>query len=265
MAYTMTVHRKRRPRFIGWFRRKKGFRGNKKKHWQVARGAAKSKAFVTPKSRLSGYVKMSYLKLSRCYDGPNTLLSSATHIAPGFWASQLYSSFSAIPAAVTLAAMYRFFKIKKFVIQYTPTVRSDAYSKLIVVPPAIPGVDLFQQQGGALEIKHLPTAGYLPTPTTWAECLNRSGYLRRCPGVTPFTRTIYPKIQQIVEDTVATDPTRMINSPWLSTDIASNLTLVHYLGVDTFHTLNDLSYDSNLPLRLQMRYVVEVEFKGLKI
>lgn len=231
------------------------------------RKTKKTSPYVKANTRLSGVSKMPYFKYSRCYDSTPTSLSSTSQTAPGFWVNQLYISPSSIPNITTLTGIYRFFRIKKVITQYTPAVRSDEYIKMFPYPVGqTGGQPMYLSNGGALEIKHLRYDGFMPSPTTWADVLNRSGKMRKCATTKAFRRTVRPKVDQVVQDyTVGTDPVRSISAPWLSTDIANNLSLTHYLGYDCFHTLNNISYDSAQPLVINHRTVVEIEFKGLKI
>lgn len=249
-AYTIKGPAKRRRRV---FRRK---RRN-----QVTR-------YVKPINRLRGTAKMPYFKLSRCYEGALQVLSTATHIHSGFWRHPLQVTFNAIPNAATLAGLYRFFRLKKVLVQYTPNTRSDEYCKMFPYPDGGGAATqpLYTSKGGTLEIKMLNYDGYLTLPNFWDECLNRAGKLQKCATTKPFRRTCYPTIQAVLEDaTTGVDTTKVTRAPWLSTDNPNNLNIIHYLGIDIFHTLNHVSYDVSYPLTINTRYVVEVEFKGLKI
>lgn len=252
MASTiLTRFRPRRP-----YNRRKKARTKKK----VKRGTK-----VTPMKRLRGVTGMPYFKYERCFDSTPKLLSTATHQAAGFWCDSLHTEVNQIPGAVSLCAMYRFYRIKKVLIQYTPSVRSDEYAKIFYVPTGLTPLQPYLAKGGSLEIKQLAYDGFLPHPTTWASCLNRAGKLQKAATTRSFIRQCYPRINQIIQDLSGTDTQRSIKAPWLSTDNASNLTIPHFIGYDCYHTLNDISYDVDQPLRVSRRFVVTLEFKGLKI
>lgn len=224
--------------------------------------------FTTARRRLRGIVKQPYFRYSRARDLPITILSGLTETVPGLWVESPTTTFNDIPAAATLAGIYRFFRIKKVIIQYTPDKRSDEYAKVFPWPQGGGGTGIqpfYTSFGGALEIKQINSSGYLTPPTTWEQAMNRSGKLKKCATTKSFTRTVYPRIHQILEDYASTDPMRLIKAPFLSTDNASNLDVIHYLGIDVFHSINNISYDSSLPLNMSKRYVYSIEFKGLKI
>lgn len=236
------------------------------KRKRKAKGYARfrKRRFVNPQRRLSGTTGMPYFKYSRCYDGPPLHLSVTNETAAGFWTASLHTDFNNIPAAATFKDIYRFFRIKKVLTQYTPATRSDEYSKLFAWPTS--GTQqLYNANGGCLEIKHLKYLGYDSTPSAWSEVLNRAGKLRKCAGTAPFRTSVTPVIHQMIGDTVTADPTRVIKAPWLSTDVSNNLSLDHFYGIDCWHTLNNVSYDNSNPLVISQRVVIEMEFKGLKI
>lgn len=222
--------------------------------------------YVSPYKRLSGYSGMPTARMSRCFDGAVALLNVANQTQPGFWTNNLTVQFTEVPGYSTLSDIYRFFKINSVTIQYTPATRSDEYQKLFTLPTSATPSQIWTEKAGTLEMKSLTYQGYRGVPSTWNECLNLSGKIRKCASTKSFRRKLYPKMHQIIEDTVGTDPNRVIPSPWLSTDVTSNLSLVHYLGIDCYHTLNNISYDNDsVGLKIQRRYVVDISFKGLKI
>jgi hypothetical protein len=226
------------------------------------------KPTVNPFKRISGVSKMPYFKYSRCYDGTAIQLKASNHIAPGLWAQALMTDFNNIPGASVFKEIYRFFRIKKVITQYTPSLRSDEYNKMFAWPATVDGTIVQQNynaKGGCLEIKHLKYYGYEGTPTTWEDVLNRAGKLKKCATTAPFRKVTYPVIKQMIADTVTTDPTRVIRAPWLSTEDPNSMTIDHYFGVDCWHTLNDISFDNSMPLHINQRFVIEIEFKGLKI
>lgn len=222
------------------------------------------RAFVNPRSRLSGYAKMPYFKYSRAYDGPVLDLKVSNHVTDGLWTYEIKTDFNNIPGASVFKEMYRFFRIKKMLIQYTPAMRSDEYSKLFAFPMS-GAQQLFNAGGAVLEIKHLKSYGYEGTPTTWEGTMNRAGKLRKCASTKPFRKLVRPTLQVVIADTVGTDPTKISSAPWLSTEVTDNLSLDHYCGIDCWHSMNNVSYDNAYPLQIHQRFVVEVEFKGLKI
>lgn len=215
--------------------------------------------------RLSGVSKMPYFRYARAQDLPVLALSTSNHVAPGLWVETVTMKFNDIPNKAKFQDMYRFFRIKKAIMEYTPVTRSDEYSKLFVFPTGTS--DFYISLGGALEIKHLNYSGYIAPPTTWEQALNRAGKLKKCATTKAFRKTIFPKIHNIIEDFAVTDPMKAVysGSQWLSTDNASNLDIVHYLGIDVFHSMNNISYDNAQPLRIQQRVVYSVEFRGLKV
>lgn len=226
--------------------------------------------FVRPQRRLSGVSKMPFVSLSRCYDGSDIILSSTTHTAPGYWQFPDFMNANGIPGIATLKDTFRYFRIKSVTVQYTPSFRSDEYSKLFVVPSGTPPTQtMFDSNGGCLEIKQLRDWGHLAAAdvATWQDCLNKAGKLRRCASTKPFSRRVYPKIvQQLNDDDPGTpDAQRLIKAPWLSTQVAANLSEIHHIAHDAFHSMNNLSYDQSRPLRINRRYVFEVQFKGLMI
>lgn len=233
----------------------------------IRRQRVKRSPFTSARSRLSGKSKMPYFRYARCYDHTPISLSVSSQTSAGFWLQQNYITLNSVPNITSLTAIYRFFRIRRVIIQYTPAVRSDEYIKMFPYPVGqTGGQPMYTSNGGSLEIKQLAYSGFMTAPTSWADALNRSGKLRKCATTKAFRRTIRPKIDQLIEDYASgQDPKRSIASPWLSTDIPNNLSLSHYLGYDCFHTLNNISYDSSQPLVINMRVVAEIEFKGLKI
>jgi len=225
-------------------------------------------------SALKGTTRMPRLTINRVYDSAASVLKTSNQTQPGFWIQNLFTTIEAIPNIVAFLDIYRFVRIKKIRIEYTPSTRSDEYAKLFAYATTITdsaGVsstrqELYNAHGGALEIKQLKYDGYLVQPTNWEQCLNRAGKLRKCSTVKPFSRTIIPKCHQQVQDmATGVDPSKIISSPWVSTDIANNLKIVHYMGYDCFHTMNNISYDNSKPLEIQHRYAVQLEFKGFKV
>lgn len=248
---------------------KKGYRAigkarnyRKKKKVTIYRKPYKK---VNPYNRLKGRAPMPYYKYQRCYDAAPMILSASTQTAAGFWCHSLHEEVNSVPGAANLLAIYRFFRIKQIICQYTPSMRSDEYSKIFYMPGGLTPTQPFQAGGGALEIKQLAWDGFLAHPNNWADCLNRAGKIQKCATTKPFIRKSYPKVQQVVQDLSGTDTQRAIKAPWLPTDVSSNLTMPHFVGYDCYHTLNDISYDQDKPLRINRRYVVTIEFKGLKI
>ena len=146
--------------------------------------------------------------VNRIYDSAASLLKTSNQTYPGFWVSNLFTTIEAIPNIINFIDMYRFVRIKKVRIEYTPTTRSDEYSKTFAYPTTVTdsaGVsqtlqEIYNAHGGALEIKQLKYDGYLATPTDWATCLNRAGKLKKCATTKSFTRTITPKCHQLVQD-----------------------------------------------------------------
>lgn len=215
---------------------------------------------------LRGSTAMPRLTINRVYDGTPLQLKASTQADPGFWINQLYTTIASIPNISAFTDTYRFVRIKKFQIEYTPATRSDEYAKLFVLNTGGSAHDLWLSHAGSLEMKQLIYDGYMATPTTWAQCLNRAGKLKKVASVKSFRRTIVPKIQQVIEDfSSGIDPTKAIKSPWLSTSVPNNMALTHYLGYDCFHTLNNISFDNDCPLYVQHRYAVQLEFKGFKV
>lgn len=236
----------------------------------------KNRRRVAPRlsKALSGTTRMPRLTINRVYDSAASVLKTSNQTQPGFWIQNLFTTIEAIPNIVSFIDIYRFVRIKKVRIEYTPSTRSDEYAKLFAYPTTITdsaGVsstrqELYNAHGGALEIKQLKYDGYLQQPTNWEQCLNRAGKLKKCSTVKSFSRTITPKCHQLVQDmATGVDPTKIISSPWVSTDVANNLKIVHYLGFDCYHTMNNISYDNSKPLEIQHRYAVQLEFKGFKV
>ena len=228
----------------------------------------KKKKRVAPKltSALKGTTRMPRLTLNRVYDSAASVLQASNQTLPGFWIQNLFTTIEAIPNISSFLDIYRFVRIKKIRIEYTPTTRSDEYAKLFAATDAAGTQQLYNARGGALEIKQLKYDGYLTQPTNWEQCLNRAGKLKKCFSVKPFSRTIIPKCHQQVQDmATGVDPSKIISSPWVSTDVANNLKIVHYMGYDCFHTMNNISYDNAKPLEIQHRYAVQLEFKGFKV
>lgn len=242
--------RKPRPRTRGRYRRRRGG------------------PFVKPERRLSGVSKMPYVRLSRAFDGTDINLSVATQTAAGYWQFPDFMNANGIPGISQLKDTFRYFRIKSVTVQYTPSLRSDEYAKLFAWPAS--GVQqLYNANGGCLEIKQLTDWGQLAAAdvATWQDCLNKSGKLRRCASTAPFVVKRHPRIvQQLNDDDPGTaDAIRLIKAPWLNTQINANLTEIHHIAHDAFHTLNNVSYDNSKPLLINRRYVFEVEFKGLLI
>ncbi len=240
---------------------------------KVLRKRMKKKQAPSLSKALTGGTKMPKVVVNRLYDSAASLLKTSTATQPGFWVSNLMITIEAIPNIINFIDMYRFVRIKKVRIEYTPTTRSDEYSKLFAWPTTVTdsaGVsvqlqEVYNAHGGALEIKQLKYDGYLTTPTNWEVCLNRAGKLKKCATTRPFTRTIVPRCHQQIQDMASgVDPSKIIKSPWVSTDIANNLKIVHYLGYDCYHSMNNISYDNSKPLEIQHRYAVQLEFKGYK-
>lgn len=246
------------------FKKKPRIRYGRKVRIRVRRAYRKRRAFVNPRSRLSGAVKMPYFKYARCYDGTPLQLKASNEVAAGFWCDEIKFDFNNIPGAPVFKEIYRFFKIKKIITEYTPAMRSDEYSKLFAWPTG-GAQELYNAGGGALEIKHLRWLGYESSPVDWASVLNRAGKLRKCATTKSFRYTSYPLVKQILADTVAADPTRFIRAPWLSTEDSEAMSLDHYTSIDCWHTMNDTSFDNSQPLYINQRFSVEIEFKGLKI
>lgn len=217
-------------------------------------------------ARLKGYSKLPFVRMSRCYDGTPLTLSSVTQNAPGFWQEAKFVAFNQLPGFAELSAMYRFFRIKRVLIEYTPNVRTDEYAKLFVSPTGA-GANWFISHGGSLEMKCLNYFGAQSAPTTWADVLNKSGSIRKCPSTKPFRVSKPCTISQEIHDdeAPADDPVRVIKAPWLACDHPTNQSLAHWFGWDCFHSTNNLSYDQAQPVVIQRRYVVDIEFKGLKI
>ena len=261
MAYTVGFPRRRKVniKYTGRTRKMRVPKTDK-----YGRRYKKRKNTLSPYARLKGTIGMPHFTYQRCFDGPPKLLSTATHQAPGFWCDSLHQEVDQIPGITNLLNIYRFYKVNKVIIQYTPCSRSDEYSKVFYVPSGLTPTQPYMAKGGALEIRQLAYDGFLAHPTTWQQCLNRAGVARRCATTAPFTRTCYPRINQVIQDLAGTDTQRSIRSPWLSTDVSSNLSLAHYIGYDCYHTLNDISYDVDQPLRINRRFVVSISFKGIK-
>lgn len=259
---------------LSWNRISRARRGARKRVKALKKRIKKAQTSAPPLSRaMRGTTKMPRLTINRVYDSAATILRVANQTQPGYWVQNLFTTIEAIPCINAFTDMYRFVRIKKVRIEYTPNTRSDEYAKLFAFSTTrtdSAGVtntaqELYNAQGGALEIKQLKYDGYMATPTTWETCLNRAGKLKKCATVKPFTRTITPKVHQLVQDMASgTDPSKIINSPWVSTDVLNNLKLVHYLGYDCYHTMNNISYDNSKPMTIQNRYAVQLEFKGLK-
>jgi hypothetical protein len=245
------------------FKVKKG--SNLYKKMKRDRAAYARRRKVSPYQRLKGKAPMPYFKYERCWDAPPKLLSTSTHQDQGFWSDSLHTYANQIPGTANLLGIYRFFRIKKVIVQYTPCSRSDEYSKVFYVPSGLTPTQPYMAKGGALEIKQINYDGFLAHPNTWAACLNRAGKIRKCNGTQSFIRVCYPRINQVIQDLAGTDTQRSMRAPWLSTDVTTNLDIAHFIGYDCFHTLNDISYDVDQPLRINRRYVVTLEFKGLKI
>jgi len=224
--------------------------------------------FVRPAKRLAGTSKMPYAKYSRVLEGGDILLSVANQVDPGYWNIQQYVIPNSIPGISILKDMYRYFRIKSVTIQYTPAYRSDEFSKLFAHPSA--GTQqLFNANGGVLEIKHLTDFGNLTAAQlqTWSLCLNKAGKIRRCATTKPFTIKRRPKVRlEMNDDDPATaDPEELVTPGWMSTQNSANLAQQYLLGTDCFHSMNNVSYDNSFPMEIARRYVIEVEFKGLLI
>lgn len=257
---------------------KRRFIRRKKKIYKKRRGRiTASTTKINPYRRLSGVSKMQKLTLSRCFEMTDLELKVSNHVQAGFWAETLSIKFTDLPNYTTMRDMYRFFRIKKVIIQYTPATRSDEYSKMFAWPAtthttrsdgltqSTPTQLLYNAHGACLEIKQINYVGYATSPANWDSTLNMAGKLRKCATTSPFKRLIYPKIQQIVQDyAVNPDPSKLVNAPWLSTDIGNNLDIPHLGGVDCFHSMNNVSYDNSKPLNIHRRCVVQIELKGLK-
>lgn len=244
-----------------------------KAYKKVLKKRLKKKQAPTLSRALNGTTKMPKLVVNRIYDSAASLLKVANQQTPGFWVDNLMITIEAIPNIVNFIDMYRFVRVKKVRIEYTPTTRSDEYAKTFAWATTITdsaGVsstrqEMYNAHGGALEIKQLKYDGYLSTPANWEVCLNRAGKLKKCATTKSFTRTIVPRVHQQIQDmATGVDPTKVIKSPWVSTDIANNLKIVHYLGYDCYHSMNNISYDNSKPLEIQHRYAVQLEFKGYK-
>lgn len=158
------------------------------------RAAYARKRRVTPYNRLKGSAPMPYFRYQRCYDIGPKLLSTATHQQQGFWSDSLHVSANGIPGIATLLGIYRFFRLKKVLVQYTPCSRSDEYSKVFYVPSGLTPTQPYMAKGGALELKQINYDGFLAHPMNWASCLNRAGKLMKCATTKSFTRTCYPRI-----------------------------------------------------------------------
>lgn len=222
---------------------------------------------------LTGATRMPRVTVNRVYDSAASVLNTSNQTQPGFWIQNLFTTIEAIPNISPFLDIYRFVRIKKIRIEYTPSTRSDEYAKLFAHATVITdsaGVsstrqEVYNARGGALEIKQLKYDGYLSQPTTWGNCLNRAGKLKKCATTRTFSRTIHPKCHQLVQDmATGVDPSKVISSPWVSTDVPNNMKIVHYMGYDCYHTLNNISYDNSKPMEIQHRYAVAVEFKGYK-
>lgn len=224
------------------------------------------KTFIKPIQRLSGTSRMPYFRYFRAMDLAPLSLSTHTHSQPGLWIFNVSMKISDIPNYTKFTDMYRYVRVDSVAIQYSPSTRSDEYSKIFPYPAGGAGgvQPIYESHGGALEIKQLRFDGF-QTITSWEEALNRSGKLRKCYSTKPFTKLVKPSIHQIITDTVSTDPVKITRCPWLSTDIPNNLTMDMYLGTDVMHTLNNYSYDSASPLLISVRHQVNLSFKGLKI
>lgn len=205
---------------------------------------------------------MPYVKMQRAFDMPMIQLDSTTQTAPGYWLSQNVFNFEDIPAWDTLNDMYRFFRLKSVIIEYTPMCRTDNYVNMFPNPTGA-GYNLFLSKGGALETKSVPYYGTLSHPANWDAALNRSGTIRKCPTTRPFRKFSRLFVQNELDDDGAggADAYKMMRAPWLPMT-AANQKLNHYGSTSLWHTVNHISYDSALPVYIQRRMVMTVEFKG---
>ncbi|AXH78542.1 MAG: hypothetical protein [Circular genetic element sp.] len=223
--------------------------------------------YVRPMSRLKGFSPMPYFKMSRAYDGAKLQLCASQDTMPGFQSHSMKTFYNEIPGASALADIYRFFRLKSISVEYTPTVRTDAYINMFKSPLGPPGTaGDYQSKGSSLEMKFLNYYGASSNIAAWDECLNKAGTLRKCPTTTPFRvkRKLYVH-NELNDDQAGADPYQCKIAPWLSTDNANNLSLDHYFGIICAHVTNNVSYDNAQPVWVLRRYVMEVEFKGLKV
>lgn len=226
----------------------------------------KKSAFVTPIQRLRGIVKQPYFRYSRCIDYTPVELKASNHISAGLWSVVLQVKPTDINGFSTLAGIYRWFRIKSITVEYTPSSRSDDYAKMFSNPLGSSSQTEYSWGGGALELKFLKYDGYANLVGDWTEALNRAGHLKKLPNVKPFRKKFIPSIQQLVQDMPAgIDPTKAIKAPWLSTLLPNNEQIEHFIGQEVYHTLNNVSYDNALPMKVARRLVYELEFKGMKL
>lgn len=224
---------------------------------------------LKPIQRLTGTSRMPIHTYQRCFDGADLVLSVGTQTAAGFWHHLLYTDLNTIPGITNLKTMYRFIRLKRVTCQYRPAKRSDEFTKDFPYPTGATPQGWYTAGGGTLEMKQLAYSGYMATPTDWSQVLNVAGKMKLLASTAPFRRTVTPVVKQELSTASsgppATYPQRTIRSPWLSTEIVNNLSEIHYLGADCFHTLNNISYDNAAPMVINRRYVYTVECKGLKI
>lgn len=205
---------------------------------------------------------MPYVKMQRTFDLPMIQLDASTQTQPGYWVSQNIFNFESIPAWDILNDMYRFFRLKSVIIEYTPQSRSDQYINQFPSPTG-PGYNQYMSRGGALETKSVPYYGTLSHPSNWDVALNRSGTIRKCPTTRPFRQYTRLFVQQELDDDGAggVDSYKMTRAPWLPMT-GANQKLDHYGSTSLWHTVNHISYDQAVPFYVQRRMVMTVEFKG---
>lgn len=274
--YHSMPKRKRDP--VGALRRYVRRKNNAARRRPIRRRRAR---YVKPMRRLTGTSGMPNMRVSRCYDDTplqlkedTEYLHGAAGVQKGFWRPTLgtptegYVTLQNVPGYGTFAGMFRYFKINAVIVEYTPMSRSDQYINQFAWALGDTGADAkwYQSKAGSLELKSIRYTGSESLPSSWSECLNRAGTLRKMPTTRPVRIKSFPVIHnEMSDDAAGVDPFKVIRSPWLSTEIPNHETLKHYINFYCFHTVNNLSFDDAQPMYMQRRVVIDVSFKGNKL
>jgi len=257
---SITVHRTRR--FQGG---KMNFPRTRRPYRKKKKGLRVVKV-VRPIQRLKGYVEQPFFRYCRCVDYTPIELKASNQIAPGIWSVVLQVKPANIDGFSTLSGIYREFRLKSVTVEYTPACRTDDYAKMFQNPLGSSSQTTYSWGGAALEMKFLKYEGYANLPATWTEALNRSGRIKKIATVRSFRSKFTPVIHNTIADMPSgIDPTRSLRAPWLSTLLPNNEQIDHFLSQEVYHTLNNISYDNAMPMKVARRLVYEIEFRGMKL